>query len=487
MAGAPVSGKGSDAASIPVVSEVKPVSAHLSSKPAILLQGIESRLKHALGKAGFQVSAFEPESLLPLLELPAGRTRRPVRPVAVFWTAPEQNCAAALVHGADPSSFLAQWRTEVEQLLSLFRRHRRALALIEASSLTDPGAVEQHQAIRKRLLMPDLKLPLALARPRQAKAKPRATDAPDPEAFLEHLSRLILRHDPVLPGLLAELDAASISTPPTRGPGMAPAQDVLASVARWRAGMRCAEELETQAEVQQSRLKALDAMLDAQGREIGALKAEQQLLHRQVELQLEAMNAQAEERQSQPPEAQPEFQQLAQRLEEQGRDLAAAHKERTMLRQQLATAEEALSASTAEAAALPWTGADLLDRVSLGPGATRADGVIRLSAGSVRSHALFGPYLRLPPGTYEACVALVMKPRRLERPVAALELAWNVDDILGSHRVVGRRLQEQSFVLRQIFSISAQQSAVEGQGLEIRLWTDLIAAGKVSVVWIRKM
>jgi hypothetical protein len=275
----------------------------------------------------------------------------------------------------------------------------------------------------------------------------------------------------------------------------------MAALASWRAGMRYADELEAQVEAQQSRVQTLNTMLDSQRNEIGALKTERDLLHRQVELQLASMNEYAAEREGLPPKDHREFQQLARRGALEG-ELKALTEKAKQSGQRVAELERALSEQEAREAeatetlraelqrvlgvALPWTGADLIEQLSLGPGTTRNEGIIRLSAESVRSHALFGPCLRLPPGTYEVCVALRMKPCGLERPVAVLELAWNVDDILGLRRIEGARLREQSFILRQTFSISPEQTAAEGPGLEIRLWTDLIASGEVSVAYIRK-
>lgn len=456
-----------------------PVSQPRPLLPAFVLQGIDAPFKDALAKAGFELAAFDLESLRSRLALPAGRAGQSATPLAVIWAAPARECAAALLHGADPGGFLAQWRREVEQLLGLFKRHRRALVLIEAACLTDPDAGEQHRMIRERLDRPDLTLPLApgpMEAPKTG-AGAGATDSPDAEALLTHLSRLVLHHDPGFPELLAELDAASISALAGDRPGIVSASQIMAAVASWRAGLHRADQCEAQVEVQQARAQTLNAMLDAQRQDLGALKAERELLQRQVELQLEAMKAQATEREGQPAEAHPEFRQLARRFAEQERELAAAR----------AAAEETQSASAKAAAALPWTGMDLIETVALGPGTTRSDGIIRLSAESIRAHALFGPYLRLPAGTYEACIALRLKPRGLGRPAAVLELAWNVDEILGSHRIEGARLQTQSFVLRETFAISPEQAAQDGQGLEIRLWTDMIAAGEVSVVCIREM
>jgi len=383
-----------------------------------------------------------------------------------------------------------RWRTEVEQLLALFKRHRRTLVLIEASSLTGPDAAAQHAAIRQRLQMPGLQLPLECPTADQPQEKPEGPEADDTQACLAHLSQVLLHHDPALPGLLAELDAASISPLAGHGPGAAPAADTMMVLARWQAGTGRAQELEAQAERQKSRLDAFEQALEVQQQELSALKAERDLLRRQVELQLEEITAQASDRDSLSPETHPEFRLMARRLQEQERKLAAAEEERAFLRQQMGAdggSDTAPAGAVAGAQALLWTSADLIERVLLGPGATRSDGVIRLSADSVRAHALYGPYLRLPPGTYEANIVLRMKPRGIERPVAVLELAWNVDDVLGSCRVEGARFREKSFVLRQMFTVTPEQGAEQGQGLEIRLWTDLISAGEVSLVCLTKM
>lgn len=458
------------------------VSPSGSLLPAFVLQGIEAPFRTALAGAGFAVAPFDAERLQSCLAPPAQSTGRSTRPLAVIWAAPAAECAAALLHGADPGGFLAQWRSEVEQLLTMFKRHRRALVLIESASLSDPEAHEQHEAIRKRLALPGLALPLepAAAEAAQAGAGGAAADSPDAEPFLTHLARLLLHHDPIFPDLLAELDAASISTRAGERPGIVPADNVMAAMASWRAGLRRAADFEAQVDVQQSRVETLATMLDAQRQEAGALKTERELLQRQVELQLEAMKAQSPEREGQPLQDHPQVRQLA-------RELAAARQENALLSKQLAAAKEAEAAAHAANAALPWTSADLIEQVSLGPGATRSDGIIRLSTQCARVHALFGPYFRLPAGTYEACISLRLKPRGLERPVAVLELAWNVDDILGLRRIEGARLQDQSFVLREAFAISPEQAKTEGQGLEVRLWTDQISAGEVSVLCIRKL
>jgi hypothetical protein len=451
-------------------------------RPAFVLQGIETPFRKALAGAGFSVAPFDAERLQSCLASPAKSMGRSPRTLAVIWAAPAAECATALLHGVDPGGFLTQWRSEVEQLLIMFKRHRRALVLIEAASMTDPEAHEQHEAIRKRLALPGLALPLepVAAEAPKAGAGGAVADFSDAEPFLTHLARLLLHHDPVFPDLLAELDAASISTRAGERPGIVPSDNVMAAIANWRAGLRRAADFEAQFEVQQSRVETLATMLDAQRQEVGALKAERELLQRQVELQLEAMKAQSPEREGQSLQDHPQVQLLA-------RELAAARQEAALLQERLAAAEEAQSATEAAGAALPWTSADLIEQVSLGPGATRSDGIIRLSTQSARVHALFGPYLRLPAGTYEACIGLRLKPRGLERPVAVLELAWNVDEILGTHRVEGTRLQDRSFVLRKTFSISPEQAESEGKGLEIRLWTDRIAYGEVSFVSVREV
>lgn len=471
-------------ASTKIAPKKGPVSQRLSSVRTFVLQGIETPLQNVLAKAGFEVAPFDAENLRSKLGPSANRKGEPARPIAIVWAAPEMDCGTALLHGVDPAGFLDQWRDEVEKLLAIFKRHRRSLILVEAACLIDPDATEAHKAIRKRLQLPSLKLPLVLAEGKTPKAGAEVAARPEAEDLFSNLSRMILHHDPILPSLLDELEAASVSTLAAKRPTAGPVSDVMAALAGWRARLRRVDELEEKVEVQQTRAQTLNTMLEAHRQEITSLKIERDLLRKQVELQLEAMSAQAAQSKDTPS---PESQQLVRRIEAQEREVAAARQESALLSKQLAAAKEAEAAAHAANAALPWTSVDLIEKVSLGQGTTRGHGIILLSAESVQTHAVFGPYLRLPHGTYEACIALRLKPRGLGRPVAVLELAWNVDDILGLRRIEGARLQDQSFVLREAFAISPEQAKTEGQGLEVRLWTDQIAAGEVSVLCIRKL
>lgn len=129
---------------------------------------------------------------------------------------------------------------------------------------------------------------------------------------------------------------------------------------------------------------------------------------------------------------------------------------------------------------------DILDRVSLGPGATRINEGIHVSSGGQRQHALYGPYLSLGPGEYSLDFAIQVKRNFLKRPTFVVEAVWNIDTILAKHTTEVTSFASQNLFTRLKFCISSDQRQSKGGGLEFRLWADNISCANIPFIYLRK-
>lgn len=430
--------------------------------PALFLTAdVTTAQEQQLAAAGFAVARFDGDSVRTALKTSGDKASGSV---GIIWSGPERGIVAALLAGANPAPSLEEWHAEAEQVIGLFRRFRRRLVLINDASFTDPDAVAEREAIGKRFNFPALALPLL----------DDAIEADEASAMLQAgvawLSRLAITHDPRLKGLNAELSASSIMPFRSADAAKVSVSQAFAALANWGEDQRTA---------QQPALEKCQA-------ELAALKEERQLLREQIVLNIKELDVlQAAIRTERAA-----VKNLADKIDQQTPKLTSLINENVGLKEQLTTYTERAEAEAALAVqGFDQSGRfmDLRERVTLGAGVERLDGVIRLSAASAQSHAIYGPYIKLDPGEYEVCMALSMMPHGLGSPVAVVELVLNADGVLATRRFEGTKLIPQQFIMREIVTIPPQSSETDRPEFELRLWIDQIKRAEVALAYIRKL
>lgn len=413
--------------------------------PALFLTAdVTAGLEQQLGAAGFASARFGGDAVRSALDASGDKA---AGPLGIVWSGPERGIVAALLEGADPALSLENWRAEAEQLIGLFRRFRRRLVLINDNCFADPSADAEREAIRQRFDLSAMALQV-LREPSSGNTREEGGVSAAHVAAMTWLTRVAIPHDPRLKGMLAELSASSII--PLRP----------ADVAKIGAGQAFAA--------------------------LSALHEERDLLREQILLnikELDDLDASARADRA-------SVEALTAKLDRQSDKLTALTNENAALQGNLS----AYAARAEAEAALAVQGfdqsgrfMDLIERVSLGTGVERSDGVIRLSAASAQSHGIYGPYLTLDPGKYEVCVAFSMTPRGLGEPVAVIEVVHNVDDLLAMRRFEGSKLKSQHFIMREVVTIPPRTSEADRPEFELRLWTDQIKHAEVGLAYVRRL
>lgn len=423
------------------MSEI-PVSKQRGYAPALYLTAdVAAALEQQLTAAGFAVARFGSDAVRTALNTSGDKASGPL---GLVWSGPERGIIAALFEGADPAVSLEDWCAEAEQVIGLFRHFRRRLVLINDGSFTDPAADAERETIRRRFSLSALALPIT-AEPSLDTPVEADEDSAAHQQAIAWLSQLAITHDPRLKALYAELCASSIMPFRSAEAARVGAARAFAALANWGEGLRAA---------QQPALEQCEA-------ELAALVEERHLLREQIVLNIKELD-----------------------------DLYAARRtERAAVKDLTAYAERAEAEAALAAQGFDQSGRfmDLIERVTLGTGAEQFDGVIRIFAVSPQSHAIYGPYLKLDPGEYEVCMAFSMTPRGLGSPVAVVELALNVDDVVATRRFEGAKFIPQQFIMREIVTIPPQSSETDRPEFELRLWIDQIKRAEVGLAYIRKL
>ena len=169
---------------------------------AFLTRDIPQDIEAGLRRAGLSTAAFDPAEIRAALA--EGMA------CAILWADPATALAEAFAQGHDPAAAVTAWQDGAREVLSLFRRHRRQLTLIEAGVLTSAaGAVEQG-FLRERLALPNLLLPLP--------SQPEPSAAPEGDAWPRLLATALVPQIADIQDSLTELRGSGVFLPPSGFP-----------------------------------------------------------------------------------------------------------------------------------------------------------------------------------------------------------------------------------------------------------------------------
>lgn len=120
--------------------------------------------------------------------------------------------------------------------------------------------------------------------------------------------------------------------------------------------------------------------------------------------------------------------------------------------------------------------ADILPLLTLAGGAVRgADGTVRVESGEP-GHRLYGPFIALASGRYEAEIVVKVHPFFRQKKwfaagEAVFEVARDTDVFLGQERIALSPLLNRTASARIAFDHDTEMIAAEGNRVEVRLWT----------------
>lgn len=145
--------------------------------------------KEALQAAGFDVMPFRSDAV-------ADAIASVEAPCAVMWSDPTNCLASAIEEGTAIPEAIEGWRARADEILTLLRKNRRNITLVESDLLTASHADPAWEVLRKRL---DIPQHVVLSQPGPQSALSRA------------IARLAVPQIDSLRDLLEELRASGVS------------------------------------------------------------------------------------------------------------------------------------------------------------------------------------------------------------------------------------------------------------------------------------
>lgn len=201
-----------------------------------LTRDIPQDTGNGLRRAGLSTAAFE------LAEIRAALAEGMA--CAILWADPVTALAEAFAQGRDPAAAITAWQDEALEVLSLFRRHRRQLTLIEAGVLTSESGAAEQGFLRDRLACPKLRLPLPSG------SEPSAS--PEADAWPGLLATALVPQIADIQDSLTELRGSGVFLPPSGLPvtALAAMADDLHRIRTERDALTSAQEAAQQAHAQ---------------------------------------------------------------------------------------------------------------------------------------------------------------------------------------------------------------------------------------------
>lgn len=132
---------------LPDVSNAKVVTDIAPYARLFLTGNIEISNKEELNAGGFEILSFESDTTSKALSSSS-------LPCAIVWSDPTDRLAVAIEEGTDLDAALKDWRNRITEVLTFFRKNRRAITLVEASILTAPDTDPAWEVLSSRLNAP---------------------------------------------------------------------------------------------------------------------------------------------------------------------------------------------------------------------------------------------------------------------------------------------------------------------------------------------